>query len=111
MGVSAPPAWANVTSKPTTVAGFGITDAVHADNGYGAVGSFAWGIHTTSGTSVTAGTTYAGSALAVSGFRIDVSASPWAFGGGVGLSGTWRCLGSSTAVAGSYSVSLFQRIS
>lgn len=79
-----------------------------ADSAVGAVGTYAYLRHTTNNTALTAGTTYAASALRYSGVNetpaLDVSAAATP-------SGTWRAMGTSAGTSGQKSSTLMLRIS
>ena len=80
----------------------------------GAVGTYAFLIRKTSGSSLAAGSTYAGSGLAYSGVRVGLNAwhevySPGSVGSTRG--GTWRCMGTTNNNSGIYPVNIFVRIS
>ena len=78
----------------------------------GAVGSYAWLTNQTASTSISAGTTVAGSGWAYHGgsFRNAVDAAAHSTWGG-SPSGTWRAMGSSGAYSGRNATTIFLRIS
>ena len=80
----------------------------------GAVGTYTWLIRTTGGSTISAGTTYAGSGLRYSGVRVGYNQwyeaySPGTVGNLVG--GTWRAMGTTNNNSGIYPTNLFVRIS
>lgn len=96
--------WAKVTGKPTTVDGFGITDALklsggtltgplNLSNGSSAYlqtatqGSWVAGLIAGSFGNETAGVGFTGNASVVSGAFIGIGATPWASGNGVRITG------------------------
>jgi len=79
----------------------------------GAVGTYAMLVRTTAST-ISAGSTYAGSGLKYSGFRVGYGAWYEAYGPGtVGstVSGTWRAMGTTNNNSGVHPVNTFVRIS
>ena len=113
----------NDGTTQTTAAGAVSTTAVlNATAGAtaGAVGSYMFATPATSGTSISFGTTYAGSSLRPTGGLYGTASGP-AFTGtlpiGSAQSGTWRCMGVTGTGGGGpysqtvYSASLFLRIS
>lgn len=76
----------------------------------GGVGSIQLLAHGTVNTSINYNSTYAGSALRVAGIIGDAT-SAIANVSGTSLSGTWRALGTATATASKYSMTIFLRIS
>lgn len=107
--------WLGVSSKPTTVAGLGLSDfnasaiAAQAEAVAGGVGTYAY---LAIGSSISAGSTYAGSSLNWTGGHngSSLSFSNNVVSGGLGgtVSGTWRAVGYSQASNGQ---ALFLRIS
>lgn len=90
------------------------TEVLNATAGasVGAVGTYAFLAHATANTALTAGTTYAGSALRYFGFVGTLGAGAnyaAAFGGTP--AGTWRAMGSVGASVGNNGCTLFLRIS
>lgn len=96
-------AWSKITGKPTTVDGYGITDALklsggtltgplNLSNGSSAYlqtasqGSWVAGLITGSFGSETAGVGFTGNASTVSGAFIGIGSTPWASGNGVRIS-------------------------
>ena len=80
----------------------------------GAVGTYALLVRSTSGSSISAGTTYAGSDLRYSGFRVGIGAFYEAFSAGATggtPSGTWRAMGTSNNNSAINPVNIFLRIS
>jgi len=105
-------AFSSLTATPTTIAGYGITDAAVGVGNAGDVGTYAFLGRATAG-SFTTGTTYAGSLLKYSGF-----ASTNAFNDntaadvqGTTPSGTWRAMGYAATVSTRIPSTLFLRIS
>lgn len=100
-----PPDWSKIKNKPTTIAGFGITDvlATIAAAPMNSVGSFTFGAYYAGGAQVLEGQTVAGSAItptAWDGTAMN-AVSP-------ALSGTWRILSRTTTYA--TWAHLFQRV-
>lgn len=89
--------------------------AATAGASVGAVGTYAFLVFPgVTYTNFVAGSTYAGSTLAYSGYISPDSTTGGLFGGGTGatVSGTWRAMGSSTISSNSYRrATLFLRIS
>jgi len=80
----------------------------------GAVGTYALLVRSTGGSTISAGTTYAGSGLRYSGFRVGIGSFQEAFAAGnTGgtPSGTWRAMGTSNNNSGINPVNIFLRIS
>ena len=80
----------------------------------GAVGTYAMLVRATTSSTIVEGTTYAGSDLRFSGFRVGLGAFYEAYGpGGVGgtPSGTWRAMGRTNNNSGINPVNIFVRIS
>jgi hypothetical protein len=80
----------------------------------GAVGTYALLVRSNSGSSISAGTTYAGSGLRYSGFRVGIGSFQEAFAAGnTGgtPSGTWRAMGTSNNNSGINPANIFLRIS
>jgi len=80
----------------------------------GAVGTYALLVRPTSGSTISEGTTYAGSGLRYTGFRIASGGFAEAFSAGaVGgtPSGTWRAMGTSNNNSSIWSANIFLRIS
>ena len=123
MGVSAPPAWANLTGKPSLVntvngasgaitavntvnGASGAVLAVAQDAGSGGVGSFCVGSVTTA---VADGATTAGSNLQGRSFS---GSGGWTTPGvGAALTGTWKNVSGLNCAASGASCNVFQRIS
>lgn len=95
--------FADIVSKPSTRAGYGITDAAPLSPNAGAVGSYAFCFTTTGGNN-DFGDTRSGSQLRPCNSD-DVPAT------GSTLSGTWRCMGNTKAGAGDQVVTLWLRVS
>jgi len=87
--------------------------AEYAGTALGAVGSIAFLAHATINTTVTAGSTYAGSALRYSGIGHRITDSLSELGGPFGAtpSGTWRALGTINPNTAAYALTVFLRIS
>ena len=80
----------------------------------GAVGTYALLVRSTGGSTISAGTTYAGSGLRYSGFRVGIGSFQEAFAAGnTGgtPSGTWRAMGTSNNNSGINPANIFLRIS
>jgi hypothetical protein len=80
----------------------------------GAVGTYALLVRSTGGSTISAGTTYAGSELRYSGFRVGIGSFQEAFSAGnTGgtPSGTWRAMGTSNNNSGINPANIFLRIS
>jgi len=80
----------------------------------GAVGTYALLVRSTSGSTISEGTTYAGSGLRYTGFRVGIGAFYEAFcAGATGgtPSGTWRAMGTSNNNSGINPANIFLRIS
>ena len=79
----------------------------------GAVGTYAWLLHATANTAITAGSTYAGSSLRYAGiqYRVSDSTVVWAVTPGGTPAGTWRAVGTQTSRDPYYSGTMFLRIS
>lgn len=80
----------------------------------GAVGTYALLVRSTGGSTISAGTTYAGSGLRYSGFRVGIGSFQEAFSAGnTGgtPSGTWRAMGTSNNNSGINPANIFLRIS
>lgn len=95
--------FADITSKPSTRAGYGITDAAPLSPSAGAVGSYVLALYTPL-SNLDFGDTVSGSNLKPCNSD-DVPAV------GSALSGTWRCMGNTRAGPGDQSVTTFLRIS
>lgn len=120
MPVSAPPpTWASIKSKPTTVAGFGISDALtgitaaqvgNAMAGLTAynVGTFAWGSAQSIGINSTTSAFYPTNSQTNSGIGYQ-GATPTSMCSGSAAGGTWRCMSFSNS-NNSTQVALFMRI-
>lgn len=80
---------------------------------FGAIGQYAFLIHNTADTAITANTNYAGSALRYSGVIGTESAGSAQISRSAGAtpSGTWKALGTNAAVTSKYGCTLFLRIS
>ena len=80
----------------------------------GAVGTYALLVRSTGGSTISAGTTYAGSGLRYSGFRVGIGSFQESFAAGnTGgtPSGTWRAMGTSNNNSGINPANIFLRIS
>ena len=80
----------------------------------GAVGTYALLVRSTGGSTISEGTTYAGSGLRYTGFRVGIGAFYEAFcAGNTGgtPSGTWRAMGTSNNNSGINPANIFLRIS
>lgn len=95
--------FASITSKPSTRAGYGITDAAPLSPSAGAVGSYVMALYTPL-TNLDYGDTVAGSLLRPCNSD-DYPAV------GSTLFGTWRCMGNTQTGGGDQSVTIFLRIS
>lgn len=93
--------FASLTSKPTTLAGYGITNAIERDKNAGAVDTYAMCFTTTGGNN-DFGDTRSGSQLRPCNSD-DVPAT------GSTLNGTWRCMGNTQAGSGDQVVTIWYR--
>lgn len=84
-GVAHTHTFASLTAKPTTLAGYGITDAADKIPTFNAVGSYIFAKRVSGSASVGEGSTVAGSQLRPT--------NAWGHTTGTSLAGTWVCLG------------------
>lgn len=101
------------TSQLTNDSGF-ITSQYTPPTSLGAVGTYALLVRSTGGSTISAGTTYAGSGLRYTGFRVGIGAFYEAFCAGADggtPSGTWRAMGTSNNNSAINPANIFLRIS
>jgi hypothetical protein len=106
---------AAVTNNNQLINGAGyITSQYTQPTSLGAVGTYALLVRSTSGSSISEGTTYSGSGLRYTGFRVSIGsfAESFAAGNTGGTpSGTWRAMGTSNNNSGINPANIFLRIS
>lgn len=102
--------FASLTAKPTTVAGYGITDVTSyfATVATGAVGSYAWLRQNTAAVDIVEGTSYAGANLTYSGGNTNSGAPSTGLGGTP--AGTWKAMAHSDVSGAVFASGLFLRI-
>jgi len=113
VSISGLPAAVTDNNQLTNGAGY-ITSQYTQPTSVGAVGTYALLVRSTSGSTISEGTTYSGSGLRYTGFRVGIGQFYEAFcAGNTGgtPSGTWRAMGASNNNSGINPANIFLRIS